>query len=120
MHLPSSLRPAPHLQKGQDSPDTVRVGTGQADDVIRLPPVPLVVTPTGEPSEKERMDTELLKPLGLKLYCAAVACQCGPHYAALRSLLLSYFTIVKSGSYAVSTAFAPGTCCMLGRTQGLK
>ncbi|CAE7230638.1 dnm1l [Symbiodinium pilosum] len=44
----------------------------EADDVIRLPPVPLIVTPAGEPSEKERMDTELLK-----------------------SLLLSYFTIVK-------------------------
>lgn len=44
----------------------------QKEDVIRLPPVPLVVTPAGEPSEKERMDTELLK-----------------------SLLLSYFTIVK-------------------------
>ncbi|CAE8615647.1 unnamed protein product, partial [Polarella glacialis] len=34
--------------------------------------VPLVVTPTGEPSEKERMDTELLK-----------------------SLVSSYFNIVK-------------------------
>ncbi|CAJ1456356.1 unnamed protein product [Effrenium voratum] len=44
----------------------------QPDDVIRLPPVPLVVMPAGAPSEKERMDTELLK-----------------------SLLLSYFTIVK-------------------------
>lgn len=42
------------------------------DDVIRLPPVPLVVMPAGAPSEKEHMDTKLLK-----------------------SLLLSYFTIVK-------------------------
>ena len=41
-------------------------------DEIRLPPVPLIVMPTQEPSEKEHMDTELLK-----------------------SLLHSYFTIVK-------------------------
>ena len=37
------------------------VRTENVEDVIRLPPVPLVVTPAGEPSEKERMDTELLK-----------------------------------------------------------
>ena len=33
------------------------------DDVIRLPPVPLVVMPAGAPSEKEHMDTKLLKCL---------------------------------------------------------
>jgi dynamin 1-like protein len=42
------------------------------DDQLRLPAVPNVVTPSGEPSEKERMDTELLK-----------------------SLVSSYFNIVK-------------------------
>lgn len=31
------------------------------EETLRLPSVPLVVTPSGEPSEKERMDTELLK-----------------------------------------------------------
>lgn len=31
------------------------------EEPLRLPSVPLVVTPSGEPSEKERMDTELLK-----------------------------------------------------------
>merc|ERR1712196_252964 len=44
--------------------------TGQ--DTLRLPSVPLVVTPSGEPSEKERIDVELLK-----------------------SLITSYFAIVK-------------------------
>jgi len=40
--------------------DTVR-GLVPEDTPLRLPSVPLVVTPSGEPSEKERMDTELLK-----------------------------------------------------------
>eukprot|EP00930_Biecheleria_cincta_P100897 TRINITY_DN92527_c0_g1_i1.p1 TRINITY_DN92527_c0_g1~~TRINITY_DN92527_c0_g1_i1.p1 ORF type:complete len:698 (+),score=124.09 TRINITY_DN92527_c0_g1_i1:59-2152(+) len=44
----------------------------KSEDPLRLPAVPLIVTPCGEASEKERMDTELLK-----------------------SLILSYFTIVK-------------------------
>lgn len=34
---------------------------GRQDETLRLPSVPLIVTPSGEPSEKERMDTELLK-----------------------------------------------------------
>ncbi|CAE7939921.1 dymA [Symbiodinium sp. KB8] len=42
----------------------IRIEREFINDVIRLPPVPLVVTPAGEPSEKERMDTELLKQLG--------------------------------------------------------
>jgi len=43
-----------------------------AEEPLWLPAVPLVVAPSGEPSEKERMDTELLK-----------------------SLVASYFSIVK-------------------------
>lgn len=46
--------------------------SNEAGDVIQLPPVPLVVMPAEAPSEREHMDTKLLK-----------------------SLLLSYFTIVK-------------------------
>ena len=56
----------------ESSPRVPAPAPQQETDVIRLPPVPLVVVPTGEPSEKEHMDTELLK-----------------------SLLQSYFTIVK-------------------------
>eukprot|EP00927_Polykrikos_kofoidii_P070836 TRINITY_DN67214_c0_g1_i1.p1 TRINITY_DN67214_c0_g1~~TRINITY_DN67214_c0_g1_i1.p1 ORF type:complete len:744 (-),score=121.29 TRINITY_DN67214_c0_g1_i1:123-2354(-) len=33
------------------------------EDPLRLPTVPLVVLPSGEPSEKERLDTDLLKSL---------------------------------------------------------
>lgn len=50
--------------------DMVRASS--ADTQLRLPSVPLVVTPSCKPSDKERMDTELLK-----------------------SLIQSYFAIVK-------------------------
>lgn len=46
-----------------------RWGTVSApEEPLRLPAVPLVVTPSGEPTEKERKDTELLKTLVSSYY----------------------------------------------------
>jgi len=42
--------------------------TSVPEETLRLPSVPLVVVPAGEPSEKERMDTELLKRLVSSYY----------------------------------------------------
>mmetsp|Transcript_42646 Transcript_42646/g.92947 ORF Transcript_42646/g.92947 Transcript_42646/m.92947 type:complete len:688 (+) Transcript_42646:57-2120(+) len=75
----SSVQPMPDdggswsqpVPRAKSSPQFWQSGVG-SQDPLRLPSVPNVVTPSGEPSEKERMDTELLK-----------------------SLVSSYFAIVK-------------------------